>query len=59
MARRGLLIRTEQGVAGHMDFRDTKPEGLVFPFFVVVLANVALKAVRREWALRPAKASRR
>ncbi len=30
MQRRGLLIRTEQGIAAHMDFRDTHPEGLVY-----------------------------
>jgi len=30
MARRGLLIRTEHGVAVHMDFMDTEPEGVVY-----------------------------
>jgi len=31
------------------------PVVAVFPFFVVILLNVALKAMRRQWALRPAE----
>jgi alpha-D-xyloside xylohydrolase len=30
MVRRGLLVRTERGVAAHSVFRDTRPEGRVY-----------------------------
>ncbi|MCK5118930.1 MAG: hypothetical protein KAQ78_05075, partial [Candidatus Latescibacteria bacterium] len=35
---------------------DYMPFGVIFPFILlVVVFNVALKAIRREWALRPAE----